>query len=74
MDIYLVRYYDYDWEQGRTIGLFKTFTDVLAELSEEYYGRIDISSIEQPTLQKDASATIDDGEYGERIEIKLWEV
>ena len=46
--MYLLRYYDYDYETGKTIGIYSTPDRLFATIVDKYLGQVDISKIELP--------------------------
>ena len=81
MSLYLVRYYDWDYNSGRTIGLFKSMTDVHAYLCDEWEGCFEDAAVVEPQPNKYivrkypiTSVKIDGGDYGKKIEIERLEI
>lgn len=76
-ELYLLRYYDWCYEGGITLGLFKTITDVKAYLVDTYEGRFDFASVVEPEISKYdpggipySEVIIDGHEYGNCIVIE----
>lgn len=81
MTLYLVRYYDWDYECGLTLGLFRSLTEVHAYLTDEYEGRFLDAAVVEPRLSGYSvsnypvtDVAIDEAKYGEIIEIERLDV
>ena len=80
MTIYLLRYYDWDWEGGYTCGVFPTMTDALAYIVEYYEGRTNIEKVTEPVVHKYGTAIpytdieIDGGDYGKCLVLERLEM
>lgn len=81
MTVYIVRWYDWDCESGKTIGVYLTFTDVVAALFEDYAGRFDPEIIAEPVKWCDPDRwikyidiPIDEYYYGKVITVECTEV
>ena len=45
MRVYILRYYDWDCEQGETLGVFSSLTNMFSYVVSEYEGRVDIEKV-----------------------------
>lgn len=81
MTVYIMRWYDWDCESGETIGVYLTFTDVVAWLFDEYAGRFDPAIVQEPVKWYDEERwiqyidiPIDEYDYGKVITVERTEV
>lgn len=72
--MYLLRYYDYDYETGETIGIYSTPDILFATIVDKYLGQVDISKIELPGVGNGIFVGLDGGDYGESLRIENIEV
>lgn len=77
MTIYIMRYYDWDYEAGETVNVCTSFTGVVAWLFEEYAGRFDPACVTDPIKWLDPGRwiqyidiKIDDGSYGKCVTVE----
>lgn len=76
MTLYLLRYYDWDWESGYTIGIFGSMTDVHAYLVDEWEGRFCDANVLEPepstsSVSNYPATSIKIDEYGHGAEIEI---
>ena len=72
--MYLLRYYDYDYKTGKTIGIYSTPDRLFATIVDKYPGQVDISKIELPGVGNGIFVGLDGGDYGESLRIENIEV
>lgn len=72
--MYLLRYYDYGCETGKTIGIYSTPDRLFATIVDKYPGAVDISEIELPDVGNGIYVRIDGDDYGESLRIENIEV
>lgn len=72
--MYLLRYYDYDWEDGKTIGIYSTPDILFATIVDKYPGQVDISKIELPDVGNCVCVRLDGDDYGESLRIESIEI
>lgn len=73
MSVYILRYYDWDCEQGETLGVFSSPTNMFAYIVSEYEGRVDIEKI-MLTNQDKFYISIDEDDYGKHLCVERKEV
>ena len=72
--MYLLRYYDYDYKTGKTIGIYSTPDVLFATIVDKYLGQVDISKIELPDVGNGIFVGLDGDDYGESLRIENIEV
>lgn len=72
--MYLLRYYDFGYKTGKTIGIYSTPDRLFATIVDKYPGAVDISEIELPDVGNDIYVGIDGDDYGESLRIENIEV
>ena len=72
--MYLLRYYDYDYETGKTIGIYSTPDRLFATIVDKYPGAVDISKIELPDAGNGICVGLDGDDYGESLRIENIEI
>lgn len=77
MRVYILRYYDWDCEQGETLEVFSSLTNMLSYVVSEYEGRVDIEkvqSIAQAIAQDKFYISVDEDDYGKCLLVERKEV
>ena len=72
--MYLLRYYDFGYKTGKTIGIYSTPDVLFATIVDKYPGAVDISKIELPDVGNGIFVGLDGGDYGESLRIENIEV
>ena len=72
--MYLLRYYDYDYETGKTIGIYSAPVRLFETIVDKCPGRVDISKIELPDVGNGIFVGLDGDDYGESLRIENIEV
>lgn len=69
MNCFLLRYYDYDQEDGNTVGIYSAWDKLLADIVDKYEGRVDISRVKPPKHGYTQLVEVDNGDYGACLRI-----
>ena len=72
--MYLLRYYDYGYKTGKTIGIYSTPDRLFATIVDKYPGAVDIRKIELPDVGNGIFVGLDGDDYGESLRIENIEV
>ena len=72
--MYILRYYDYGYEFGETIGIYSTPDRLFATIVDKYPGVVDISKIQLPDVGNGIYVRIDGDDYGGFLRIENIEV
>lgn len=73
MRVYILRYYDWDCEQGETLGVFSSLTGMLSYVVSEYEGRVDIKKVR--SIERDKFyISVDEDDYGKCLLVERKEV
>ena len=73
MRVYILRYYDWDCEQGETLGVFSSLTNMLSYVVSEYEGRADIEKV-QSIAQDKFYISVDEDDYGKCLLVERKEL
>ena len=73
MRVYILRYYDWDCEQGETLEVFSSLTNMFSYLVSEYEGRADIEKV-QSIAQDKFYISVDEDDYGKCLLVERKEV
>lgn len=75
VNVYCLRYYDWDIESGATLGIFHSFNYLLAFVADEYSEKVKLEEIKEPTeSNRKVRVDVDGGDYGKRLEIEMFEL
>ena len=73
MRVYILRYYDWDCEQGDTLEVFSSLTNMFSYLVSEYEGRVDIEKVHSIAQDK-FYISVDEDDYGKCLLVERKEV
>nr|DAF77945.1 MAG TPA: hypothetical protein [Caudoviricetes sp.] len=73
MRVYILRYYDWDCEQGETLEVFSSLTNMFSYLVSEYEGRVDIEKV-QSIAQDKFYISVDEDDYGKCLLVERKEL